>query len=351
MAADKKTKMLSPGEISIFCTQVAFLLRSGLPLYDGLRSVLEEQENDKSSDMLGDMVKGLEENQPLSQVVGEAGCFPSYMVHMLKIGEESGRLDDVVASLADYYQREASLRERIRSAVFYPLILVVMMSIVIGVLVIQVLPVFAKVITDLGGSLSSTAAAIMQTGILVSRYGLVVLAVLLLVVLGLALYARSHPSAGVVAWLSRHFGPARRLSRQISTGRLAFALSLLLSSGYQLDSALELLPTVTEDKQVKEKVEACRGLMKEGSSFPSAVAKTGLFTGIRAKMVGLGDRTGTLDEAMARLSDLYEEEIENSLSDLVSLVEPSLVAVLSVVIGVILISVMLPLMNILSSMG
>ena len=126
---------------------------------------------------------------------------------------------------------------------------------------------------------------------------------------------------------------------------------MMLSSGYDTDRMLELMPTVLDDENVIQKVAECRKKIDDGKNFAQAITETGIFSGVYARMISVGYATGTLDSVMKKLASLYEEEIDRSLESFVSLIEPLLIAVLSVVIGAVLLSVMLPLMGIMSSIG
>ena len=343
-----RQKALSSAELSVFCTQVALVLQAGIPLSDGLAGILEESRDDKSRSLLGSMVEQVEQNGTFYEAVRQSGLFPPYLVQMVGIGEKTGRLEDVMNSLADYYTREQAVRERVKSALLYPFILVCMMSVVIFVLVIKVLPIFQQVLDDLGGGLSITGTGVMGAGVVISRVALVVIGVALVALVALGIYMRVTGGGGR---LFLHFGPTRRIVEKISSARVAFGRAMMLKSGYNLDEALELVPTVVDSPEVAARVNECRRLVGEGDSLSTAAGKAGLFSGMYLRMVGTGDRTGTLDSVMDKLSDLYEDEVQASLDNFVSIIEPTMVAVLSVIVGVILLSVMLPLMGILSSIG
>jgi len=169
------------------------------------------------------------------------------------------------------------------------------------------------------------------------------------VMAALAVWSRAK-GTGTSALLGR-LVLTRRLSAKIASGRFASVASMMLSSGYDTDRMLELIPTVLDDQNVIAKVRLCRGKISEGKNFAQAVTEVGIFTGVYSKMISVGYATGTLDSVMKKLALLYEEEIDRSLESFVSIIEPVLIAVLSVVIGAVLLSVMLPLMGIMSSIG
>ena len=306
---------ISAGETALFCSQVALILQSGI-LYEAVR---------------------------------QAGVFPEYMVNMIQIGETSGKLEEVMHSLAAYYEREDNLKNSVRGAVAYPLVLVAMMCVVVGILVAKVLPVFDKVFRELGSEMPAVSVTIMSVGVVVGKVVLVLLALVVVGLIGMAVWSRAK-GRGMTALFS-HFFLTRKLSAKIASGRFASVASMMLSSGYDTDKMLELIPTVLDDQAVIEKVERCRREIGDGRNFAQAVGVAGIFSGVYSKMISIGYTTGSLDSVMGKLASLYEEEIDRSLESFVSIIEPILIAVLSVVIGAVLLSVMLPLMGIMSSIG
>ncbi len=147
------------------------------------------------------------------------------------------------------------------------------------------------------------------------------------------------------------FPATKKITEKVTAYRFASAMSLLLSSGMNVDSSIDMLLDIVEDPILKEKILACRDSMKSGVGFLDSVNKLSLFNGMYMQMLKMGQRVGEMDLVMNKLANIYEDESEQAINNTVSLVEPVLVGVLSVLIGLILISVMLPLMNIMSSIG
>lgn len=345
--AQKNRGVISAGETALFCSQVALILQSGIPLHDGISALVGEGES--SSVFFQELNDVVQASGSLYEAVKAAGVFPEYMVNMIRIGESSGKLEEVMTSLAAYYEREDNLKTSVRSAVAYPTVLVVMMAVVVGILVAKVLPVFDKVFRELGSQMPAVSVTIMSVGSVIGKCVLVLLALLAVLLAAAAVWSRARGIGGA-ALLGRFF-LTRRLSEKIASGRFASVASMMLSSGCDTDRMLELIPTVLDDENVIRKVEECRSRIGEGSNFAQAVTETGIFSGVYSRMIAVGCATGTLDSVMKKLASLYEEEIDRSLESFVSIIEPVLIAVLSVVIGAVLLSVMLPLMGIMSSIG
>lgn len=331
-------------ELSLFSAQCALVLRSGMLLSEGLFAAAEEAGDCALSKVAGKLNAG----GTLRDALLEDGSYPQYMVALVDIGEKSGRLEQVMDSLAEYYQREQAIRRQLKNTLFYPLLLALVMLLVVAVLLIKVLPVFSDVYAQLGGAYG-ISSGVLSFGRIA---GIVCLALIgILVLAGLFVYFSTKTSAGYERLVSllAALPFARRVADKISSGRVAYALSLLLSSGYDIDSAVVMLPGILAQSEAIKKVELISNSMGKGESFATAAKENGLFSGVYARLVSLGEQSGTMDEVMTRLSTMYDAEIEEGLSSLLGAVEPAIVAVLSAIIGVVLLSVMLPLLQILSA--
>ena len=213
------------------------------------------------------------------------------------------------------------------------------------------LPIFSQVFAQLGADLPSLALGALRLGGAL-KTGCLVLVALLALLLVSALVLRS--SEGGRRTLIRIFSalPAtRRLSMTIASGRFVSALALMLQSAVDPAHSLELAARLVSHPALAARVGDCRRRLGQGDSFADSVRESGIFSGAAARMVAVGFKTGSADAVMGRLASRYEEEIDSELSRLVGVVEPTLVIILSVAVGMILLSVMLPLMGIMSSIG
>ena len=162
--SDKYIKPLSNTETAAFCSQMAMILKSGISSVEGISILLEDVDDPDEKNLLTALNDTLIQTGDFSQSLKSTGAFPDYMVHMVTLGEQAGRLDEVMASLSDYYDKEAALNQTIRSAVTYPLIMILMMLLVILVLVTKIMPIFNQVFKQLGSEMSGLSLAILQAG-------------------------------------------------------------------------------------------------------------------------------------------------------------------------------------------
>ncbi len=347
-AAIQAKKPIPADELSLLCEQLGMILSSGLPLYDGVEALCDNYKDTRYADAFACLNDTVLASGSLYLAVKEAGVFPQYMVEMTQIGEKTGELDSVMKQLAVYYQREAKIRHATTSAVSYPLVLVVMMAALIAVLVACVLPIFENVFRSMGLGMNASSNPLMAVGIGVGKTVLIVAGVAVLLVLVFVLIFRSGHNSNIKNWLFHAIAPLSHMRQKMCASRFAAAMAMMLQSGYPLDESLELIAGMLGDPYITQKVKQCRQGMLDGMPFPEAVEKTGLFEKLHCRMIRVGFQAGKTDNVMFKLAAIYEEEMDESIDRLVSIIEPSLVALLSIIIGAILLSVMLPLLSLMS---
>ena len=340
---------LSHGELSGFCTQIALMLGAGLPVYDGMEALTQAAQSGAEREVYARLSAALNETGSLSEAMRRDGCWPAYLVEMTAIGERAGRLENVMNSLAAHYEREGRIQRAVRSAVTYPLVLCVMLLAIILIMIVKVLPVFKRVLGGMGVAMTQYGEWMMRTGATIGWVMLGVTVAVLAAVVICALLLRTGAREGVLRFINRCFPPLRRLNRRISGARMASVLSMMLSGGFPLDEALEMVPSVLEDEIACGKVSEMRGKIAEGKPFADAIVESEMFDEFTSGLIRTSAAVGSVDAMMEKVAADYENRAEEGIASLVSIIEPTLVAVLSVVIGAVLLSVMLPMAGIISS--
>lgn len=348
--AKKPTRSrMDPEELSILCEQIALILRSGLPLHDGMEALNENYRQTRLAGRFETLYQSVLDTGSLYQGIINAGIFPQYMSEMALIGERTGELDSVMEGLSAYYHREAKIRRAIISAVTYPLILIAIMATLIVVLITRVLPIFEDVFRSMGVDTSTNPW--MTAGIGTGKVVLIIAGVLILLTLISLLIMRLDRSGRFRNTLFRWVGPMHRLETKIAASRFASVMAMMLRSGFPLEESLKLIGGILCNEDVALRVNQCRVAMQAGMSFPDAVEKLGLFEPLHVRMLRVGHEAGQTDLVMAKLAEIYEDEVDDAITHAVSIIEPTLVALMSVIIGAILLAVMLPLLAILGGMA
>lgn len=344
-------KPLNNAELATFCGEMDLLLRAGIAPAEGLSTLAEDTPAGEGRTLLQGLYECMEQGEMFCTALERSGAFPAYMCNLVQLGEQAGKLDDVLQALGTHYEREDALAASIKQAVTWPLIMLGMMLAVMAVLITRVLPVFDQVFRQLGTGLTGFSGSVLRIGEALGRYSAVFLVLAAVLAAVCAWFAFSERGRQQIRAFGRRFFGTRKLAEKIATARFASGMHLALSSGLDLDESLATVARLVEHPAVAAKAEQMRQRMNEGATFAEAGAETGMFTGLYARMLSIGVRTGTTDEVLAGIAARYDDEIAQQTAGAVARLEPALVALLSVVVGMILLSVMLPLMGIMSGIG
>ncbi|MCL2633362.1 MAG: type II secretion system F family protein [Oscillospiraceae bacterium] len=340
----KKIKIKQGAFLSAFCTELAMIIETGIPVNDGLLMLIDDEENENNKQFLEMLYDETKDGQQFSAAAKIVGGFPQYAIDMFVVGEKTGRLDSVMRSLAIYYDRDAKIKESIKSAVIFPLVLFSLLLVVMWILLTQVLPVFEEVFGQLGLSLNSTAGMLMRVGAFLENFSLVILAVAALIIIAsFVIYMtdnlRNSFKRGL-AYLLRN----SKLMNSIMAARFTSSMAMTLKSGLDIDESLSLALAFAPDKQTAEKINQCKVIVAEGNTFNDAVLTTRILSPLYCRMLALSFKTGSTDEIMELIAEKSEDDVAVNIETLIGRIEPIMAAVMSLFIGLVLLSVMFPLL-------
>ena len=338
-------------EIAALCRELAALLHGGIGIADGI-FLLAQTEDAPMHRLLLTVGGRMDEGAELSEAMEETDSFPGCVTGMIRVGEQTGRMEEVLRELGQFYDQRSRSSRRIRKALGYPAVLLGLMSVVIGVLLVEVLPVFDEVYASLGSRLTSVGEALLYLGQLLKGALPVLLGILAAVVLAGLLYGYCAPVREKVnaLWTAR-FGD-RGVSRKFNNANFARALALGLSSALPLEDAVEQSAKLLADiPGAAARCRSCAESLRAGKALSVAMAEADFLPPAESRMLAVGLRQGSGDTVIGSIADRLMEDAEEALEDAVAKAEPAMVLVASVLVGFILLSVMLPLMNIMSVIG
>ena len=339
---------LTAQELGSFCRQLGILIHSGMGPLESLHILLEESEADTDHEILSVLLSSMEKTGSLSQAVTDSGFFPNSMAAYIKTGEQTGCLDEILDSLSGHYEQEQEVSEQIRSAVTYPLIMLGMMAVVILVLLVKVLPVFQQVFHQMGLEMNGISQGLLNAGNMISRYSAVILILAVLLIGCILFFSLTEKGHAKLRKLVTHLPVFCEIPVAMDYSRLTQGLSLGLRSGLSPETTLGLTKALLSQPEILEKVEKTAKLLEEGEAFSKALTETGLFSGMEGRLITVSFYSGSSDETFKKLSLQYTEKSVGLISQAVSVVEPTIVILLSLLVGLVLLSVMMPLLGILS---
>ena len=340
-------RTLSYGEIAEVSLELSLLLHAGVGTGDALYLLGEDSPHKKLLSAMADEVDG---GAALASAMRSSAAFPTYACGLVEVGERTGRTEEALAALSRYYEDRVRMDRRVRSALLYPAVMLALMLVVIGVLLVKVLPIFDDVYASLGTRLTGVAAGLLTVGRWLEGALPVFWAVLAaLVLIGFLFTAVGPLRRSLVSFWQRGHGD-RGVSRKLNNARLAQAMAMGMASGLPLEEALGLSAGLVEGG-ARRRCEDCRKRLDNGEALSAALKASGLLPASQSRLLELGQRGGAGDASMEKIARDLSEEGEAALDSAVSRVEPALVLLCSVLVGLILLSVMLPLMHIMSAIG
>ncbi|MDO5136344.1 MAG: type II secretion system F family protein [Eubacteriales bacterium] len=341
---------LTNQELFNFCQHFAVILHAGISAAEGLHFLEETSSSPRSQEIFHTLIRDMEESGSLAFAMEGSGLFPESMTAYVKIGEEAGCLDEVMDSLSNYYEQEIQIASQIRSAVTYPLIMLGMMAAVILILLVKVLPVFRQVFRQMGMEMEGISGRLLRAGNVISRYSTIFFLLLLLLVAGI-LFFTIHPKGRArMSQLLQKLPHIREIPMSVDYSRLTQSLSMGLRSGLGPELTLELAQNLITHPLVLERLKKTEALLQEGERFGTALTESGLFSGMNGRLIAVGFQAGSGDEVLLKLSHRFREDSLSMIAQTVSVVEPTIVIALSFLVGLVLLSVMMPLLGILSEM-
>ncbi|MBQ7926896.1 MAG: type II secretion system F family protein [Lachnospiraceae bacterium] len=339
----------SNSEISAFCGQMALILKSGISSIEGLSIMLEDAVHQNDREFLQRVYQKLVETGSLCQAISSTGVFPPYMLQMLEIGEQTGNMDDCMEHLSQHYAREHSISQSLRHSIIYPFIMTGMMVVVIIVLLVKVMPIFNQVFIQLGTEMTGFSKTLMDIGNVINHYSVALVILLALIVLFVIFCTHTETGRTLSAVLKHKLPFLRTLQDNAMACRFASGMALTLSSGLDTRQSLHLAGALNNDPYFSKKMEMCFQYLESGMDMYKSIHAAGIFSGVYARMASLGAKTGTMDRVMEQIATRYQEEVDERIQNLLAILEPTLVIILSLFVGIILLSVMLPLIGIMSS--
>ncbi len=345
---EKTKKKLRAEELYAFSDEMGMMISSGVSAVHAITMMMDESEGGEEKEILTEMEQTISETGSLSKAIEKTEVFPDYFVDMAKMGEATGKMDTVLVGLAKHYQREIAIDSAIRSAITYPLMMVAMMFIIVIVLVTKIMPVFDRVFKQLGGSMDGLSKGFLTFGIWLNDHAVGLLVVIVILAIAGVIFNKS-------SWGKKHklFANIRNLKSihsKIATSRFASAMAMTLSSGMDVMQALEVSGNIVDTSEFQEKIEKCKDSFAETMDIGKAFSASGIFGGLYGRMAILGAKTGNMESVLEKVAETYQQEADEEINGIIAVVEPTLVIILSVIVGIILMSVMLPLLNIMSGM-
>ena len=322
-------------ELSFCCRQLSAMLTSGLTLVKAIDILTKEQENDKAKAIWQDIYENVQKGESFSSTLEmHSGSFPDFLISMVGAGETSGSLDVIMTRMSDHYSKENKLKNTIKGAMIYPIILLVLCIVIVIFLFTFIMPTFIGMYEDPDQMPALTKVMAAFSDFLRYRWYILVI-IVAAAVFGIR-YALKVPDLRLkmdrLLIKGPGFGP---LITKIYTGRFSRTLSSLYSSGIPMVECLQRASSVLGNSYIDQKFEDVVDEVKQGESLSAAITRTEVFEPMFCSVIYVGEEAGALDSILEKTSDYYEEESESAVQRLVGMIEPMLIIFMGVIIALV----------------
>lgn len=335
---------VKPVEIHIFTRQLATLLGAGIPLDGALNSIIEQAENPTMKRVVAQLKESVSEGEPLSQaLVSFPRLFPNMYVNMVRAGEASGSLDRVLGKLADFGEKQEALKARLRAALVYPIFMAVIGTGILFVLITYVVPKITRTFEQMEQALPLPTTILIAVSSFLQNYWLL----LLLGMVGAFLLFKVliTRKSGKYVWdmVKLNVPVVGGVVRKAVVARFASTMESLLGSGVEIIDALEIVKRIIDNTHVSQVIDQAIDDINKGRSMANALTGASWFPPMFVQMIAIGESSGQLEEMLGKVAEASERDVESAVLGLTSLIEPIMIVTMGLVVGLIVLSILLPI--------
>jgi type IV pilus assembly protein PilC len=333
-------------DLVVFARQLATLVAAGIPLVQSLDILGEQVDKEKFRLILRRMHSDVENGKSLSEAMQtHQKIFSALFIHMVRAGETSGRLQEILDRVAHYFEKSSALQKKVKAAMMYPMVVSIMAFSITFVMLAFVIPKFATIFEGLNAKLPAPTQILINLSNYLAANWWWILGILGGGVFLFSKFIRSP--AGRLPWDSFTlrmpvFGP---IIMKVAVSKFARTLSTLVRSGVAILAALEIVSKTSGNARIEKVITDLMGSVKRGESISGPLDKSGIFPSMVVRMIAIGEETGELEAMLTKIADFYDTQVDTAVSGLTSLIEPLIIGFLGVVIGGIVIALFLPILT------
>ena len=330
-------------DVILFCRQFSTMIDAGLPIIQCMDILHAQQENATFKKMLKSIKEQVESGSTLADSLKKyPKQFDDLFVNMVAAGEAGGILDTILRRLSAYMEKAAKLKSQVKGAMTYPIVTIIIAILVVAVILVFVIPVFQEMFADMGGKLPGpTLVVIAMSEFVKSKIHWIIIGVILFI-FALKKYYKTEKGRRTIDATVLKLPVFGILIRKVAVAKFTRTMGTMLSSGVAILEALDIVAKTAGNKTVERAIYTVRSGIAEGRTMADPLAESGVFPAMVCQMISVGESTGALDAMLQKIADFYEEEVDQAVENLTSLIEPFMLVFLGVVIGGLVIAMYLP---------
>lgn len=338
-------------ELTTFCRQFAIMQNTHIPILDCLDILRNQNYSGYFKRILNVIYDDVKSGVVLSAALDKhAKVFPDFFRSMIHVGEMSGKLEIVLGSLADYYEKDSDIRRKFKSAMSYPLMLMAMTVGIVILMLAVVIPTFRDALKDLNVEITGITKVVYDFSDFLINYWQIIL--LVVIVLGLAIFAVMRTEKGKYGWdvLKLKIPVVSSVQQNMITARFARAFGLLLSSGMDMNAAMDSVEIIIGNRYLKRKFHDAAESVRQGMSLTVAFDVYKLFPPMMIQMVTIGEKTASIDEVLMRSCTFFDSQVEDSMTAMTSKIQPIMLLIMGAIVGTLFVAVYSPMLSIMTTL-
>lgn len=331
-------------DVIIFARQFSTMIDAGLPIIQCLNILYSQQEKKTFQKMLKEIKESVESGATLAESLKKyPKDFDDLFINMIAAGETGGILDTILKRLAGYMEKAAKLKKQVKGAMIYPAVTLIIAIIVVAVILVFVIPVFQQMFADFGGELPLPTQLVVNLSNFVKGNILYIIGGIVFFVFAFKKFYHTEKGRTIIDDTSLKLPVFGILLRKVAVAKFTRTMGTMLSSGVAILEALDIVAKTAGNKTVEKSIYSVRSGIAEGRTMADPLSESGVFPAMVCQMIAVGESTGALDAMLEKIADFYDEEVDQAVENLTTLIEPFMLVFLGVVIGGLVVSMYLPI--------
>ncbi|MCG8460177.1 MAG: type II secretion system F family protein [Holophagales bacterium] len=339
-------------KLSIFTRQFSVMLDAGLPLVQCLEILGGQEDHKIFKKVIDDVRTDVESGTSLAEAMRRhPNAFDNLYVNMIAAGEAGGILDIILQRLSAYIEKTVKLKNQVKSAMTYPIAVIIIAVGVVSIILLKVIPVFAQMFASMGAQLPFLTRVVVRASDILQAYSMWVAALIVFLLVALREWHKTYRGARVIDRAILAFPVLGMLMRKIAIARFCRTLATLTASGVPILDGLEITAKTSGNAIIEDAIMSVRKSVEEGKTISQPLSDTKVFPAMVCQMIAVGEQTGALDAMLSKIADFYEDEVDTAVAGLMKLIEPIMIVFLGAIIGTIVIAMYLPMFSILTQIS
>ena len=337
---------VSKRDLSVFCRQFVSILNAGVPIVDAMGMMEDQTENKRLKKALGEVKANIAKGESFANALRErSDIFPSMMINMVEAGEASGSIDVSLDRMATQFEKDTKMAGMVKKALIYPIVVVCVAIIVMIVMMAFVIPNFMEMFKDMDTKMPALTLAVMGAADFFKAYWYLIVGIVVVAFIALKVFSASQTGTEFLSKAAISIPALKNFTIKTSSSRLARTLATLTSSGISMIDALDIAAKTMTNYMFRQAVIECKEEVKKGVPLSEPLKRSGLFPPMVVHMTKIGEETGDMDSMLTKMADYYDEEVEAATANLMSVMEPIIILVIAVFVGILVGACVMPMLS------